>query len=226
MIFTRPFLNIPLVMAAKNETPFIDDVAAITDKKIGIVKGYAFNELLRKRYPQMQIVDVQSVTDGLRQVVEGEIFGFIGTLATVGYTIQKDFVGELKVSGKFDERWQLGIAARNDEPLLAQIFDKAISSIDPATQQKILNNWIAVRFEQGRDYRLFWRFAPFVLAGVLILLHRTYSLGKYNLRLEQQNKEIHLQAEKLRQVEQQLLFTQHAVETCVFPIIWVKNSLC
>jgi len=30
----------------------------------------------------------------------------------VGYTIQKDFVGELKVSGKFDQRWQLGIGAR------------------------------------------------------------------------------------------------------------------
>ena len=224
MNFTRPYLDIPLVMAAKNETPFIDDVSAITDQKIGIVKGYAFNELLRKRYPKMQIVDVASVTDGLTRVVEGRIFGFIGTLATVGYTIQKEFVGELKVSGKFDERWMLGIGARNDEPLLVEIFDKAIASVDPATQQKILNNWIAVRFEQSRDYRLLWKIAPFVLAGLLILLFRTYTLGKYNRKLERRNREIQRQAEQLRRTEQQLLFTQNAVETCVFPIIWVKNS--
>ena len=224
MIFTRPYLNIPLVMAAKTETPFVDDISAITDKKIGIVNGYAFGELLRTRYPQMQIVDVESVTDGLRQVAEGKNFGFVGTLATVGYTIQKDFVGELKVSGKFDQRWQFGIGARNDEPLLAQVFDKVIASMDPATQQKILNNWIAVRFEQGRDYRLLWQIAPFVLAIVLVLLSRTYTLGKYNRKLERQNKEIYRQAEKLRQTEQQLLFTQHAVETCVFPIVWIKNS--
>ncbi len=224
MNFTRPYLDIPLVMAAKNETPFIDDVSAITDKKIGIVKGYAFNELLRTRYPKMRIVDVDSVTDGLSRVVEGKIFGFIGTLATVGYTIQKEFVGELKVSGKFDERWKLGIGARNDEPLLVEIFDKAIASVDPATQQKILNNWIAVRFEQSRDYRLLWRIAPFVLAGLLILLFRTYTLGKYNRKLERRNREIQRQAEQLRRTEQQLLFTQNAVETCVFPIIWVKNS--
>ena len=224
MNFTRPYLDIPLVMAAKNETPFVDDVSAITEKKIGIVRGYAFNELLRKRYPKMQIVDVDSVTDGLTRVVEGKIFGFIGTLATVGYTIQKEFVGELKVSGKFDERWKLGIGARNDEPLLAAIFDKAIASVDTVTQQKILNNWIAVRFEQSRDYRLLWRIAPFVLAGLFFLLFRTYTLGKYNRKLEQQNREIHRQAEQLRQTEQQLLFTQNAVETCVFPIVWVENS--
>ncbi len=224
MDFTRPYLDIPLVMAAKNDTPFIDDISTITDKKIGIVKGYAFNELLRERYPQMQIVDVESVGEGLRKVVEGDISGFIGTLATVGYTIQKGFVGELKVSGKFDERWQLGIAARNDEPLLAQVFDKVISSVEPATHQKILNNWIAVRFEQGTDYRLFWRMLPFVLAIMLVLLYRTYALGKYNRKLEGQNREIRRQSEQLRQTEQQLLFTQHAVEHCVFPIIWVKNS--
>ena len=224
MIFTRPYLDIPLVMAAKTETPFIDDVAAITNKKIGIVRGYAFNELLQTRYPKMQIVDVDSVRDGLTKVVEGKIFGFIGTLATVGYAIQKDFVGELKVSGKFDQRWQLGIAARNDEPLLAQVFDKVIASVDPAKQQEILNNWIAVRFEQGTDYRLFWQVAPFVLTLVLVLLYRTYVQGKYSRKLEHQNEEIRDQAEKLKQVRQELLFTQHAVETCVFPIIWVKNS--
>ncbi|WP_456385325.1 response regulator [Desulfolithobacter sp.] len=224
MNFTRPYLDIPLVMAAKIDTPFIDDISTITDKTIGIVRGYAFNELLRKRHPKMKIVDVDSVSDGLKKVVEGDIFGFIGTLATVGYTIQKDFVGELKVSGKFDERWKLGIAARNDEPLLVNIFDKAIASIDPATHQKILNNWIAVRFERGKDYEQLWRFIPLALAVVLALLYRTYDLGKYNRKLEQQNREIRNQAEKLRQAEQQLLFTQHAVETCVFPIVWIKNS--
>ncbi|MEA3333330.1 MAG: transporter substrate-binding domain-containing protein, partial [Pseudomonadota bacterium] len=97
MNFTKPYLSIPLALAAKTETPFIDSISAITDKKIGTVKGYAFNEILRQRFPKMQIVDVPSISAGLKQVVENKLFGFIGTLATVGYTIQKDFIGELKV---------------------------------------------------------------------------------------------------------------------------------
>ncbi len=129
MNFTKPYLSIPLVMAARTETPSIDDISLITDKKIGIVKGYAFNEILRKRFPKIQIVDVASAPEGLKQVVNGRLFGFIGTLATVGYTIQKSFVGELKVAGKFDEHWELGIGVRNDEPLLLTIFNKAIAAI-------------------------------------------------------------------------------------------------
>ncbi len=224
MTFTSPYLNIPLVMAAKTETPFIDDITAITDKKIGMVKSYAFNELLRTRYPTMQIIDVASVNSGLEKVVQGEIFAFVGTLATVGYSIQKNFIGELKVSGKFDQRWSLGIAARNDEPLLADIFEKAIAAIEPAKQQEILNHWIAVRFEQGTDYSLFWKIFPFALAAILILLYRNYNLNRYTKKLKQQNKEINNQAELLRQTKEQLLFTQHAVETSVFPMIWVKHS--
>jgi signal transduction histidine kinase/ActR/RegA family two-component response regulator len=204
MHFTSPYLNIPLVMATKTATPFVDDIAVIKNRKIGITDGYAFNELLRKRYPEMQIVDVESLNEGLKKVAEGELFGFIGTLATVGYSIQKYFVGELKVSGKFDERWSLGIGARNDEPLLAQIFEKAIASLDPAKQQEILNNWIAVRFEQGRDYSLLWKILPFTLAAILVLLYRNYSLGQYTLKLKEQNKEIQNQAERLRQAEKEL----------------------
>ncbi len=224
MIFSKPYLEIPLVMATKTDAPFIDKITSITDRQIGMVKGYAFNELLRNKYPTMKVVDVTSVQDGLEKVVEGKIFGFIGTLATVGYSIQRHFTGELKVSGKFDERWKLGVGARKDEPLLAQIFNKSIATIDTAKQQEILNNWIAVRYEKGRDYRLIIQIASFAFVLLLVLLYRNFTLKKYSLKLEQQNQKIKRQAERLHQTKQELLFTQHAVETCAYPIIWVKHA--
>ncbi len=224
MTFTTPYLNIPLVMAAKIDTPFIDDISTLTNKKIGMVQGYAFNELLRSRYPKMQVIDVNSVMDGLNKVAQGKIYGFVGTLATVGYSIQKDFTGELKVSGKFDERWNLGIGSRNDEPLLAAIFEKAIQAVPPAKKQEILNHWIAVRFEKGYDYSLLWKIFPFSLAILLVLLYRYYTLNRYAKTLQQQNREIQQQSEQLQQAEEQLLFTQHAVETSIYPMIWVKHA--
>lgn len=224
MDFSHPYLSIPLVMATKTAAPFFDDITTLTDKKIGMVEGYAFNELLRNRYPDMEVVDVPNAHTGLKMVARGKIFGFVGTLATVGYAIQKDFVGELKVSGKFDQRWQLGVGSRNDEPLLVKIFDKVITSLTPATQQTILNHWIAVRYEQRPDYRRLWQVAPFIVALILVLLYRTYTLGKYNHKLESQNLKIQHQAEQLQETEHLLRFTQHAVEHCVFPIVWVKND--
>lgn len=208
MNFTRPYLSIPLVMAARTETPFIDEISLVTDKKIGVVKGYAFNEILRKRFPKMQIVDVASASEGLKQVVNGKLFGFIGTLATIGYSIQKDFIGELKVAGKFDERWELGIGVRNDEPQLVTIFDKAIAAIDSKTHQQILNNWIAVRYDQKSNIKLILQLLFLATIGLSILLWRNYTLKKYNRKLQEQNLKIQQQAEKLHQTEEKLRLQQ------------------
>ncbi len=224
MDFTRPYLSIPLVMAARMERPFIDDITAITNRKLGVVKGYAFGELLRMQYPKMQIVNVANVEKGLQQVVEGELYGFIGTLATVGYAIQKSFAGELKVAGKFDERWELGVATRNDEPLLCSIFDKAIAAIDQEEHQRILNRWIAVKFVQERDFKMVWQLLFVVGIGVVLLLYRNFTLGKYTRQLEKQNEHILQQSEQLQQTERELLFTQYAVESSAFPIFWIVNG--
>ncbi|MFH2123824.1 MAG: transporter substrate-binding domain-containing protein [Pseudomonadota bacterium] len=224
MNFTLPYLRIPLVMVAKMDRPFVDDITAITDQKMGVVKGYAFGELLQTRYPKMQIVKVENVKTGLQQVADGKLDGFIETLATAAYSIQKSFPTELKVAGKFDERWELGVATRNDEPLLLSIFEKAIAAIDREEHQRILNRWISVKFEQGRDLKILWQTLFFVGIGVALLLYRNFTLGRYTRQLKEQNQQISHQSQQLQQAERKLLFTQYAVDSCAFPILWVEQG--
>ncbi|AGF79854.1 PAS domain S-box [Desulfocapsa sulfexigens DSM 10523] len=224
MDFTVPYLSIPLVLATRNTERFIADLTSVQDELLGVVKGYAFGELLRSKYPEMQIVDVASVDEGLRLVNRGKIYGFIGTLATVSSTIQKGFSDELKIVGKFDERWELGVATRNDQPILLSIFNKVINSLDKREHQQILNRWISVKYEKSFDYRLFWRIFPFIAIGVLFLLFRYYTLGKYNRELKEQNIEILRQGALLKKTEEKLLLTQYAVDSCAYPIIWTKNA--
>ncbi|NOR57810.1 MAG: diguanylate cyclase [Sulfurimonas sp.] len=151
--FTQPYLSIPLVIVTKIDEFFISDITKVINKKIGIVKGYAYGEILRERYPNMDLVEVQNIKDGLHQVEESKLFGFIGTLATTGYHIQKEYIGQLKIAGKFDQKWELGVGVRNDEPILKDIFDKAIEQISPDTQQEILNKWISVNYDKNVNYK-------------------------------------------------------------------------
>jgi len=224
MDFTHPYLSIPLVLATRNDELFIADLSSVKDEVLGVVEGYAFGELLRNKYPAMQIMDVASVDEGLSLVSQSEMYGFIGTLATVSSSIQKGFSDELKIVGKFDERWELGVATRNDQPLLLSIFNKVIGTIDKGEHQQILNRWISVKYEKSIDYRLFWQVFSFVTIGVVILLFRYYTLGKYNRELKAQNRKILRQAELLRETEEKLLLTQYAVDSCAYPIIWTKNA--
>lgn len=182
--FTKPYLSIPLVLVGRLEKSFYTDIGALRNYKIGIAKGYAYGEILKVRYPEIEFVEVESESDGLKKVEEGKLFASVGTLATTAYEIQKEYFGSLKIIGKFDELWELGIGARNDEPLLVQIFDKAISAIEKNESQEILNKWISVNYDKSVDYSLMYKILAGVVFLVLVLFFRHWQLRQYNAQLE------------------------------------------
>lgn len=184
MNFTKAYLSIPVVVAAKTDEFFIAELSTIKDKKLGVVRGYAIGEILREQYPEMNIIDVDSLHQGLEMVTRGELYGFIGTLVTVGYEFQRNFVGELKIIGKFDRKWELGVATRNDEPLLLTIFEKTITSISEKQKQDILNQWLVIRYEKVVDYGSLWKWMLALTIILSFLLYRNYLLKSYNKQLE------------------------------------------
>jgi len=184
MNFTKPYIVIPLVLVSKLDKAFYSDIGAITDKPIGIAKGYAYGEILKVRYPNVQFVEVESEQDGLKRVEAGKLFGTIGTLATVAYQIQKEYFGSLKIVGKFDEKWELGIGTRNDEPLLHSIFEKAIDAIGKQESQEILNKWVSINYEKNMDYTYLYKILGGIFLVVMVVLYKQYTLHKYNAQLE------------------------------------------
>ncbi|MEJ2396442.1 MAG: diguanylate cyclase [Candidatus Thiodiazotropha sp.] len=182
MSFSKPYLRFPLVMATLASEPFVADITLLPHRRLGVVRNYAFGELLRSKYPQLDIVDVDSVADGLDKVEHGEIYGFIGALATVGYALQRNHP-ELKIAGKFDEYWELGVGVRNDEPLLLSAFEKAVASISRRQGQDILNRWISVTYEKAMDLTHVWQALLVILSLVVFLLYRQRMLQRHNRQL-------------------------------------------
>ena len=194
MNFTSPYLSIPLILATRMNVAFMDDMKYLKKEKIGIVKGYAFNEIIRKKYPNIDVVDVENIHDGLQRVVNQELFGFIGTIASVGYELQREFIGELKIAGKFSDKWELGIGVRNDEPLLLGIFEKAVQSLSAETKQAILNKYITIKYEPKPDYSLLFKVLIAVLIVGLFVAYHYRKLTLINKKLEQLQKTLRQQA--------------------------------
>ena len=147
--FTNPYLNVPLVVATNINVPFIDNFSQIKNKKIAVVKDYAIETILKEKYPNLTIINVENVQDGLNLVQKGQVFGYVGTLPVIGYHIQTSYLGQLKISGKFDETVNFGMGTRNDEPILNDILDKAIGDITLSQKQEILNKWISVNYQNN-----------------------------------------------------------------------------
>ena len=204
--FTKPFFNLPLVIASDIHTPFIEDIEKIKNQKFGIVKGYAYETILKVKYPNLQLVPVQNIEEGLELVKKGQIFGFIDNLATVGYHIQNDYIGQLKISGKFNEIWDLGIGTRNDEPILNTIFEKVTNDISSNHLQQITNKWIPIEYQKEFDYKLLYELLAviLVLTSIGIIFYRDYLLKRLNAQLNEKIKiEIEKNEEKNRILIQQ-----------------------
>ena len=166
--FTTPYLKIPLVVATRLDVPFINNIQELNNQKIGISKGYAFLEIIQNKYPKIQIVEVDDIDDGLSRLSKGEIRGYIGTIASISYKLQSDYSTELKITGKLDGSWNLGIGVRNDDLVLLRILQKAIDNITATQNQKILNKWISVKYEKHTDYSLVWKIV--LISAVIIFI--------------------------------------------------------
>ncbi len=209
MNFTKPYITAPLVVATTNDKFFISKIKDLQGKSIGIGRNYAQKELLENKYPMINFIEVSNLKKGLEEVIKGSLFGYIDSLITMTYQIQKYFPTELKIAGQFNENLILGIGVRNDEPILLDIINKAINIIDNRVKDKIFNQWISVKYEQGTDYKLLWYILiPFFILALILLISQ-YILRGYNKKLENQVKE---KIEELRQKDE-ILLQKHRMAT-------------
>lgn len=190
MDFTTPYLELPIVIATKVGMPFIENLEQLENKKIGIVKGYSLIKRLKDEYPNLKIIEVDSVNDGLKQVYNGEIFGYIDNSAVINYSIQKNFLGNLAISGKFYDKFKMNIATRNDEKILNNILNKAILSIDKNVEHHIYNKWINIQYKKSINYELLFKISAFIAIVFLFLLYKHYMQGKNNYKLQNLNNQL------------------------------------
>lgn len=182
--FTSTYLALPYVMVTTMEKPFTENTALLKGEKIGVVKGYEIAERLKKIYPNLTVVEVKSISDGLKKVENGQLYGYIDNLVVTTSYIQKEHTGSLKVSLRLEEKDELHVAVRNDEPLLHDIFEKLVVQMDESIMQKSYNRW-ASTIEQVAwfDQTLIAQLAFAILLAAAAFTWRYALLKRYNTRL-------------------------------------------
>lgn len=194
--FTTSYIDIPFVLVTTQEKFFVSRLSQLVSRKLGVLKGYAYVDLLKNRYPEIELVEVDSRQEGLELVRNGELFGYFSGLNLAGFAIQKGQFTSLKINGQFDElsTIKLGLGVRKELNSLVPIFDKVIRSIPQETKQRIDNSWLTIRYEITEDYQ---RIIQFIIAAVTILIfviYRQYHLRKLNQQLADREQQIWKQA--------------------------------
>lgn len=181
--FTDPFLSMPIVIATRSDRLFIDDINKFVDKTFVGIKGFAYLDTLKKRYPAITIIEVGDIEEGIEKVRSEEAFGLICSMPAMSYKIQQLRIADIKIAGKFDLNQELSLAVRNDAPLLFSIMEKAVASFSEDEKLSIYNKWVSVVIEKTFDYTLIWK----ILAIFSVML---VAIFYWNRRLTLLNRAI------------------------------------
>ena len=187
--FTKEYINIPFVLVTQNNQPFYSDILAIKDKKIALVKGYAISELLKKKYTNFDFIDVDTLDEAFKNVSNGTAFATIAPLATTLYKLQRENITQLKISGKLDEVNNLRLSVIKDEPILFDILNKTVNSLEENSVSNLLNKWLYIQYEKEFDYELLGQILLVFAIILLAILYRQHLLKQMNSELQSKVEE-------------------------------------
>lgn len=206
--FTKPYMNIPVVIATQQHVAYIANMHELDGKRVAVVGGYAVLEWIARDFPQIQLVKVKNSLDGLQRLQQGEVDAFIDNLLIIGYYQTREKSLHLKIAGTTPYVNAQRMAVRKDWAPLAGILQKALDSISEAERDEIHRRWVPIRYEYGFDYTLLWQ-ALAVFALVLL------GFGIWNRKLSQEIRDRKLAQAAQKASEQSLAITLHSIGDAV-----------
>ncbi|WP_373017548.1 ABC transporter substrate-binding protein [Thiomicrorhabdus sp.] len=187
--YTEPYLKFPMVIATQRGEPFIADMAKLKGRKVAVVKDYASHEQLKRLYPEIPLLLVDTALSGMEAVSTGKAYAYIDNVAAISHIIKKQNFTNLQISGETPFRADLAMAVRKDWPELQSILQKALNTMSEHTQDQLTDPWLQVAYKKEIEWK-----ALISILGPIVLFLIVISL--YTRRLSKLNKDlIHTQQE-------------------------------
>ncbi len=164
--FTDPYLSLPIAIFTRNRVTYLGGLEQLAGKPVAVVDGYAIQDLLQANHPEIELVPTRNVPQALALLSRGEVFAFVGDLATTGYYIGTAGLTPITFARETPYKFELALATRKDEPLLASILEKALAAIPQVERKRIFQKWITIQYEHRFDYSLLWKTG--IPAGLLL----------------------------------------------------------
>jgi PAS domain S-box-containing protein len=200
--FTDPYFVFRSVVVVRDNVPFVPDIAALSERRFALVKNYNETDLLRARYPQLDVTLVDTPEAALQAVSAGQADATIGNIAVLHFAIRTMGLTNLKVAATVDnEERVVQMAVRKDWPELAAILNKGLAAMTKGERAAINDRWFAVELERGLDPRQVARWSVAAALGLVAVgLLVAWWLRRLRLEIDYRTRS----EERVAAAEQQL----------------------
>lgn len=206
--FTQPYFHHPIIIITANSRGYVGDLKHLHGKRVAVEKGYFMQEILTREHPEIRVAPFSGVREALQQTAAGKTDAYIGHAATASHTMKQQGMLQLSFAGETGYYGDHSIAVVKSSPLLYSILEKALASITEAERNKIQNDWMNLKIEQGLPLQTLLQYAAAALALLLLGAYWVY-------RLRREIGARRASETALRQSEAKLLAILEAEPECV-----------
>ncbi|WP_028573924.1 response regulator [Desulfonatronovibrio hydrogenovorans] len=194
--FSAPYVSIPVVVITTRDRPGARSLEDFTGLKVAAIKGYVTEAFLRDNYGDLlDVVTVDNIQEGLRDVSFGVVDAMIENLAVAAYYIEEQKLPNLRVAGDTGFTYHLRFAVSREYPLLFSAMEKAMADIPDEEIRSIQNRWLPVTQDWGLGPEQVQRLKMAALFVTALIL----SLGLLSLLLRRKLKQRMADLERTRQ---------------------------
>ncbi len=147
-LFTRNYYAQPSVMVVHKDNKDLSGIDSLAGKSVAGINGFAITSTLEEVVPNIKIVPVNNVLEGLKAVSLGKAEAFVDSIGTVAYNLEHNYIPNLKVIAKVnndaltDPPLHFGVA--KDNVVLHGILEKVLASITRKEKQTLEKRWIHI----------------------------------------------------------------------------------
>lgn len=191
MAVTQRFFSIPHVLVTPAKTTLLTGYAGLGERRTGVVDDFYHDEYVRRYYPGVQLIEVQSEQEGLAMLQDGELDAMIASLLSVNSFLKKLNKTGLVIAGGAEPVSSLRFAVagpQRDE--LVGLLNRAIQTIPQSQRVEIYQRWNQVVVHQQGVW-LYIVAAVVILAAIAVLLYWVrHKVGRLAELLKSKTREL------------------------------------
>lgn len=145
-LFTSSYQKNANAIYGRKSDHSISDIQSLVGKKVAMVDGFYYEEILRKKYPLIQIVPKKNTKETLQSVCIGEADATIGSFIVNNHLLNNMVCNNIEFKSELpsNDDQNLHIAVRNDYPELLSILNKALADVGSNELNKMRRKWISL----------------------------------------------------------------------------------
>ncbi len=126
-----------------------DDLSAKTlkdldGKIVAIPKGYAHEEIIKKDFPKIKVLSVETFLDAIDAVLQKKADILFDTYASLSYVLKKEGISNIVAFESYRGKniMKLHMTTDKQKPILNSIINKALSDISENEKKVIYDKWL------------------------------------------------------------------------------------